>query len=97
MVENRLPKPLLAGILLLVAVGLFFVVRMFLPQGEVAAANLSAMEKDPQTKFMMDMAKKCQGDFNKLSPEDQQAVLAKNGNNRSYAITFIKHSYVPGR
>jgi hypothetical protein len=97
MVENRLPKPLLAGIVLLVAVGLFFVVRMFLPQGEVVAANISAMEKDPHTKYMMDMATKCQGDFSKLSPADQQDVIVKNGNNRSYAMTFLKRSYVPGR
>jgi hypothetical protein len=97
MAENRLPMPLMAAIGIAVAIGLFFVVRMFIPQGEPKAASLSAMEKDPNTKFMMDMAKKCQGDFNKLSPEDQQAVLAKNGNNRFYAETFIKRSYVPGK
>ncbi len=97
MVENRLPKPLLAVILLVVAVGLFFVVRMFMPQGEVQGASISAMEKDPNTKFLMDMAKKCQGDFEKLSPEDQQAVLAKQGNNRGYAVTYMKRMYVPGK
>jgi hypothetical protein len=97
MVENGLPKPVLAGIVVVIAIGLFFVVRMFIPQGEVTGANISAMEKDPNTKFLMDMAKKCQGDFNKLSPDDQQAVLAKNGYNRSYAETYMKRMYVPGR
>ena len=97
MVENRLPKPLLAGILLVVALGIFFVARAFLPQGETRAASLSAMEKDPNTKFMMDMAKKCQGDFSKLSQADQQAVLARNGGNHGYAVTYMKRMYRPGK
>lgn len=97
MVENRLPKPVLAGILLAVAVVIFFVAKALIPQGETRAASMSAMEKDPNTKFMMDMAKKCQGDFSKLNPEDQQAVLAKNGYNRGFAEMYMKRMYVPGK
>ena len=84
-------KPVLAAILCVVAILVIVVAVRLSPQGEVTAA--SNMSSDPDTKFLIEKAKQCQGDFSKLSPADQAAVLAKTGNNRNYAQTSMRRYY----
>ncbi len=84
-------KPVLAAILCVVAIlGIFAAVRLT-PKGEVTAA--ASLASDPDTKFLIEKAKQCQGDFSKLSPADQSAVMAKTGNNRNYAETSMRRYY----
>jgi hypothetical protein len=77
---------LVAGAVVLALI-LGFVGYRAMPQGETTQmGNASA---NPNDAFYRDMAKKCQGDFSKLSPADQQLVLAKNNNNMGYASTYL--------
>jgi hypothetical protein len=76
---------LIAGGLLVALVAGFFAYRA-MPQGEVTQG---ATSKSPDDAFYREMAKKCQGDFAKLPPADQQLVLSKNNNNAGYAATYM--------
>jgi hypothetical protein len=89
--EEKMQKPVLAGALVAIALVAAIVGYRFVPQGEVRP-NASAFET-PEFKFMLEKARACQGDFNKLSPADQQAVLAKQNNNRNYAQMAMKSIY----
>jgi hypothetical protein len=77
---------LIAGGLAVALIAGFFAYRA-MPQGEVTRGNTSA---DPNDGFYREMAKKCQGEFAKLSPEDQKLVLAKNNNNPNYAGIYLQ-------
>ncbi len=76
---------LIAGGLVVALIAGFFAYRA-MPQGEVT--QMGSGNSNPDDAFFREMAKKCQGDFNKLTPADQKTLLAKCGN-RNYASTFM--------
>jgi hypothetical protein len=72
------------GLILATIVG--FIGYRAMPQGEVTAGDY---RPGPDDALYREMAKKCQGDFAKLSPADQKIVLEKNANNSSYATSVM--------
>src|SRR5579884_618171 len=78
--QNSPNMTLIAGIAAVVVVVL--IVMVFAVRHTVATAKANAAAyaaSDPSENFMIQMSKKCGGDFNKLSPADQYQVIKVAG------------------
>ena len=87
------PALIIVGLVLLVALAGYLGYRAMPKQGG-ASAQMSS-----KTEMLMQYAKKCQGDFSKLSPADQQKVneMAGNGQGPLSMATLYKSAQALGK
>jgi hypothetical protein len=79
-----------AGVVVVGLVGWLAYVNLFAPPGP-PPMNTTPVEQQT-TNTMQSLAKKCQGDFSKLSPEDQAAANKIAGGYAALAISKLYQS-----